>query len=108
MKSILKSAENIELSIADSAEAALISIDKKIPDLILLDIDLPGINGYELFERLQAESNLKKIPVIAVTASAMATDMEKAKMTNFSAYLTKPLIIDDLFRAINSALNQDL
>ena len=108
MKSALKSVDNLELSIADSAEAALVSIDNKKPDLILLDIDLPGINGYELFERLQADSNLKKIPVIAVTASAMATDLEKADKVNFAAYLTKPLIINDLFRSINSALSRGL
>jgi len=108
MKSVVKNVDNIELSIADSAEEALESIEKKIPDLILLDIDLPGINGYELFERLQADSSLKNIPVIAVTASAMTTDLEKADKVNFAAYLTKPLIIDKLFRSINSALNQGL
>ena len=108
MKSILKSAENIELSIADSAEAALPSIKNKTPDLILLDIDLPGLNGYEFFEQLQADSKLKRIPVIAVSASAMTSDLEKADKVNFAAYLTKPLIIDDLFRSINSVLNQNI
>jgi len=63
------------------------------PDLILLDINMPGMNGYQVLEVLRATASLKNIPVIAVTANAMPRDIERGRAAGFSDYLTKPIDI---------------
>ncbi len=74
------------------------------PDLILLDIDLPGLNGYEIMRVLRDREHTKRIPVIGVSARAMPADMERALGASFHAYLTKPYQLRDLQSAIESAL----
>ncbi|WP_026331508.1 PAS domain S-box protein [Thioalkalivibrio sp. ALE11] len=61
------------------------------PDLILLDINLPGMDGYQVLEMLQAEAELEQTPVVAVTANAMPRDIERGMAAGFTDYLTKPL-----------------
>ncbi|MDP2828910.1 MAG: PAS domain S-box protein [Sulfuricellaceae bacterium] len=62
-----------------------------IPDLILLDINLPGMNGFQVLKRLQAMPTIASIPVMAVTANAMPRDIERGLAAGFREYLTKPL-----------------
>ncbi len=108
MQSILDARENTLLNCVDSAEQAMIYLNKvqpnNIPDLILLDINLPGMDGYQFFNLLQNSDQFKHIPIIAVTAKAMIEDMRNAEQFNFSAYLAKPIIIDQLYRSIELAL----
>jgi len=61
------------------------------PDLILLDINLPGVDGYHVLRILKDDTNLKDIPIIAVTANAMPRDIAHGKAAGFADYLTKPL-----------------
>lgn len=63
------------------------------PDLILLDINLPGLSGYEVLNILKAEPQFKNTPMIAISASAMNEDFEKAKKSPFDEYITKPIDI---------------
>ena len=63
----------------------------KKPDLILLDINLPEMNGYDVMARLLADDVTCHIPVVALSASAMPRDMERADKVGFKAYLTKPV-----------------
>jgi PAS domain S-box-containing protein len=74
------------------------------PDLILLDINLPGMDGYQVLERLRAMGKTQHIPVIAVSANAMPSDIEKGQAAGFSDYIVKPLNVPDLLRAVDSAL----
>ena len=74
------------------------------PDLILLDINMPGMNGYELLKALRADGNLKDIPVIALTANAMPRDAERGLKAGFSAYLTKPLNVAEFFGTVDRYL----
>ena len=78
---------------------------EKIPDLILLDINLPGIDGYEVFSRLQQEESTKNIPVIAISANAMKSDIKKGLEAGFDAYITKPIDVSELLATIDKYLN---
>ena len=74
------------------------------PDLILLDIDLPGLSGYDILRALRGREDTKHVPVIGVSARAMPADMDLAVGASFHAYLTKPYQLRDLQAAIESAL----
>lgn len=74
------------------------------PDLILLDINLPGMDGYQVMDVLKADARLQQIPVIAVTANAMPRDIARGKAAGFQGYLTKPLKIDSFYAAIEPLL----
>ncbi len=74
------------------------------PDLILLDINMPGMDGYQVLEILKADARLRRIPVVAVTANAMPRDIERGKTAGFRDYLTKPLDVDRFLETIDRCL----
>jgi two-component system, cell cycle response regulator DivK len=74
-----------------SGEEGLALIAREAPDLVLCDLDLPGIDGYEVIQRLRAEKGLDRTPAIAVTAYAMAGDRERALRAGFDGYIPKPI-----------------
>jgi signal transduction histidine kinase/ActR/RegA family two-component response regulator len=76
------------------------------PDLILMDLNLPGMSGLEVLAQLQREAATKDIPVIALTANAMARDIERGLAAGFFRYLTKPIDIDQFNEAIDLTLAQ--
>ena len=75
--------------------------ERERPDLIVMDLSLPVIDGWEATRRLKANENLKHIPVIALTAHAMMGDEEKARACGCDDYLTKPLDEDLLFEKLD-------
>ncbi len=79
----------------------LYEIRSTLPDMILLDINLPGISGYEILKVLKQDPLTQHLPVVALSASAMATDIEKGLKMGFDEYLTKPLDIDKLASVFN-------
>ena len=74
------------------------------PEVILMDINLPGMSGNEALIRLRTDPATAHIPVIALTANAMPRDVAKGMALGFFRYLTKPINIDDFFAAMESAL----
>jgi CheY-like chemotaxis protein len=81
---------------AGSAEAALEQLQTVTPALILLDIQLPGMDGLSLIRKLKANPATEDIPVIALSAHAMPSDIEQAREAGCVDYITKP-ITDDPF-----------
>ena len=75
---------------AKNGEEALIAIGKQRPDLILMDIQLPMMDGYEATRRIRANPVMKDIPIIAVTSYALTGDDSKAFAAGCNAYVTKP------------------
>jgi CheY-like chemotaxis protein len=85
-----------EVSEAESAEVALQQLETLKPALILLDIELPGMDGLSLVRRLKTDPGAASIPVIALSAHAMPRDVEAARQAGCVDYITKP-ITDDPF-----------
>jgi two-component system, cell cycle response regulator DivK len=93
-----------EVSIAvDGQQGADMALSER-PDLILMDMSLPGINGWEATRRIKANDATRRIPVIALTAHAMAGDREKAMEVGCEDYDTKPVEISRLLGKIAALL----
>ena len=79
-----------------SAYEALRGLKSSVPDLIILDISLPGMDGVELLEQLRTDHRLKSLPVVALTAHAMAGDRERYLSSGFDEYIAKPIVDEEL------------
>lgn len=98
---------NSKISIARNGQEALDFLFKngnfknsEKPDLILLDINMPILNGHEVLEKIKKDSILKKIPVIMLTTSSNQNDIDKAYENHVNSYITKPIEISDFLEAI--------
>lgn len=89
LRDLLASAD-YEAVEAWDGEAALKAVAASRPDLILMDIQLPGLDGYEVTRRIKADPALREIPIIAVTSYALSGDEDKARAAGCDAYVTKP------------------
>jgi two-component system cell cycle response regulator DivK len=84
---------------------ALAGLRRRRPDLVLLDISLPGMDGCEVLRRLRADTSLHGLPVIALTAHAMAGDRERYLAQGFDHYVAKPIVDEnDLLGAVEGLL----
>jgi two-component system, cell cycle response regulator DivK len=75
-----------------TGQEALQGIRKDRPDLILLDISLPGMDGLEILEKIRSDAALREIPVIALTAHVVSGDREKYLAAGFNDYIAKPIL----------------
>ena len=89
---------------AESAEEALALLGRHLPDLVLTDIAMPGMDGLELTRRLKADPRLGHLPVIALTASAMKGDETRVLDAGCDAYIAKPLDTRKLAAAVAQVL----
>jgi len=94
------------ISVAKNGKEALdflfkkgVFTDAKKPDLILLDINMPIINGHEVLRQIKADVNLKKIPVIMLTTSSSEKDISTAYENHCNSYIKKPLEMSEFFKA---------
>ncbi len=84
------SATDYEITEAENGEQALAAVTKQRPDLILMDIQLPIMDGYEATRRIKADPALKSIPIIAVTSYALSGEEAKARAAGCDDYVPKP------------------
>ncbi len=94
-----------EVVIAVDHVAAMAAVQAERPDLILMDISLPGKDGYEITRELKGDAATAEIPIIALTASAMASDRDKAMMAGCDDYDTKPVDMPRLLGKIRAQLD---
>jgi len=91
----------------ENGNDALAGIARSRPDLVLLDISLPGMDGNEILHRIRKDVALRDLPVIALTAHAMAGDREKFLAAGFDDYITKPIVDEtQLFASIERLLKK--
>jgi two-component system cell cycle response regulator DivK len=91
---------------SETAEEGLRLAREAGPKLILMDIQLPGMNGIDALKHLRADPETKHIPVMAVTASAMSQDKEKIMAAGFDGYHRKPLEIKEFLEAVRQTLDK--
>ena len=96
---------NVDLKISSTAEDGLKVIEDNDFDLIILDINLPGMDGYGALDKIKMNAETKDIPVVALSASASADDIKKGLEAGFNKYITKPVILTELMSIINDELN---
>jgi CheY-like chemotaxis protein len=96
--------DDYELVTTDNGAAGVEMAQQERPDLILMDMSLPVMDGWEATRRLKADDEIMHIPVIALTAHAMSSDEEKALAAGCDGYLAKPLDEDLLFEKLDQFL----
>jgi len=104
MRDLLEDFERIELIAIPSAEVGIEVVRERRPALVIMDINLPGMSGFDATRRLQDWPETRYIPVIALTAAATTGDRKRASEAGFRKYLTKPVKIDELLQALRELL----
>jgi two-component system cell cycle response regulator DivK len=105
IRDILESQGIETLQTTDGAQA-LDLVREHRPDLILMDIQLPGVSGLEITQRIKADESLRSIPVIAVTAFAMKGDEERIREAGCDAYIAKPIFVIPFIETVLSHLGE--
>jgi CheY-like chemotaxis protein len=96
--------DDYEILTAADGAAGIEAAARERPDLILMDLSLPGVDGWEATRRLKARPETAAIPVVALTAHAMQGDEERARACGCDDYLTKPIDEDLLFATLERLL----
>lgn len=102
---LLESASHEVMTAAD-AEEGLARARSEIPDLILMDIQLPGMDGLEATAQLKRDAATRDIPVIALTALAMKGDEERIRAAGCNGYIAKPMHYKEFLAAVSAQLAQ--
>ncbi|MDO6746047.1 PAS domain-containing protein [Gilvimarinus sp. 1_MG-2023] len=93
--------ENFQLEVSEEPYVGIFRARQTCPDLILLDINLPGLDGYDVLSVLRNDPVTRNIPVVGLSANVMSIDIEKGREAGFYEYLTKPLQISQLVEVLN-------
>jgi two-component system cell cycle response regulator DivK len=91
---------------AVDGQAGLDLVDSFRPNLILLDLDMPIMDGWEMHHQLRLRPDLKTVPIIALTALAMPTDSDRVYAAGFDGYITKPFRVKYLLESINTCIEK--
>jgi CheY-like chemotaxis protein len=103
---VILSTEGYQVVEAEDGRAALEAVERERPDIILLDVMMPGMNGYVVLERLRADPATATIPVIMLTALASGANMQRAVEMGAQGYITKPFEPADLVQAMETAMEK--
>lgn len=106
IEEIVRFRPDLRLIAAADGTGGLALARERRPDIILMDLNLPGMSGYEVLAELRRDAQTAAIPVIALSANAMASDIERGLAAGFFRYLTKPVDIDRFNEAIDGTLAQ--
>ncbi len=104
MQGVLDELPRVRLTSVPNAEAGIEIVRKLLPRVVIMDINLPGMSGYEARRRLREWPETNQIPVIALTADAMVSDRKRLDGAGFARYLTKPVQVAELLEAIEQLL----
>jgi CheY-like chemotaxis protein len=104
VKTLVARREDLKFLTAIDGDLGLLMARSFLPDVILMDINLPGKIGYDVLNALRADPLTSHIPVIALSSNAFQSDINKGKEAGFLRYITKPYRLADLSDALNVAL----
>jgi len=104
MEAFIDEIDGVRLLSAHNAEEGLEIARDQLPDLVLMDINLPGMNGIEAAQRLKADERTAAITIIAVTAAAMTDQVRRNFTSDFKGYITKPFVLADFLNAVGDEL----
>ena len=102
-RDVLQSRGYATLEAVTGEEGVRLAIDRK-PDLVLMDIQLPGINGMEALRQVRADPGCAKIPVVAFTASVTPTDRSQISAAGFDAFISKPINLKEFLETVKRLL----
>ncbi|MEO8057382.1 MAG: CHASE domain-containing protein [Burkholderiales bacterium] len=105
MRGILAQRSQVQMEVSVNGRGGLAAIRAQRPDLILLDMHLPDISGLELLRELKADARTASIPVVVVSADALAQQIDAAFQAGCSHYLTKPVSVSELLSVIDEVLD---
>lgn len=108
MLSFLLEKNNYEVIQAYNGLDGINAAIEKAPDVILLDIQLPEMDGYEIARELRKKSDLTNIPIVAVTSHAMVGDRERAMASGATGYIEKPIDPDNFIQKMESYFSEEL
>jgi PAS domain S-box-containing protein len=100
MQELIAELERVSLITAPTAEVGIELVRGRLPDAVIMDINLPGMSGYDAARKLQEWPETKHIPIIALTAAAMVRDRKRASEVGFYRYLTKPVRVPELLSTL--------
>ncbi|MFZ9981509.1 MAG: response regulator [Cyclobacteriaceae bacterium] len=99
--------KSFELISADNGIDGLRLAQDGLPDLIVCDVMMPGMNGYEVVESIRKDARMRNLPFIFLSAKAMDSDIDYGKKLGANSYLTKPFRAHDLFMVVDKLLNNN-
>lgn len=105
MQDIFSEFLSYELICADNAETGIEMCKKYLPNLILMDINMKGMNGYQALEIIKNDADISDIPVLAISADALPEQIEEGLAKGFSEYISKPFNVGDLIETIKRHLD---
>jgi len=108
MEDIFEDLETLSLCTVPSAEIGLDLIRAQPPALVIVDIHLPGMDGYQALAQIRRDAALRPLHVIALSANAMPSDIKRGLEAGFDAYLTKPIDIVALLKTLSNLLHTPL
>ncbi|HEX7289126.1 MAG TPA: response regulator [Candidatus Angelobacter sp.] len=92
---------------ARDGDEALRQVRQQPPDLVLMDLQMPARNGFDVLQEIRKDPELARLPVVAVTANAMPGDQEKALAAGFTGYIAKPVALAHLRSEVTRILGQE-
>jgi CheY-like chemotaxis protein len=104
MEDLLGDLASVELLTAPTAEIGIELVRAHRPTVVILDINLPGMSGFDALEHLRGWPETRDIPVIGLSAAALLKDTKRAKDAGFYRYLTKPVKVDELTGVLEELL----
>ena len=104
MEAMLRRLPQVTLDSARDVPSGWQAATRQPPDLILMDLQLPGGSGFDLMQQLAQDERTRHVPVIAVTANAMESDVAAGRQAGFVDYITKPVELNRLLAAVQAAL----
>ena len=104
MEAIVGLRPGVQLQVVGSVAQGLAAALVDPPDLLLLDMQLPDGDGASLLQALRAHPRLANVPAVAVSAAARADDLARAREVGFTAYWTKPVVVDDVLGGLDRFL----